>query len=259
MKLISLNVWGATQGQVFFDFLKQQAQDTDIFCFQEVLSAPEAVSIQKSHGARIHLFKELCNLLPEFTGVFDTGSQNHDLQGPVDFNLLCGLGTFVKKPFIISSHANMPIYGDMHDKVDLEFSNIPRSVQEVGVQSERGTVYVYNYHGIPKPGHKLDTPNRLQQSKKIRSVMEKESGPKILCGDFNLMPETESVKILEQGMNNLIKNYDITNTRNDISWKKHTNIQHFADYTFVSPEVKVKSFEVPYNLVSDHLPMILEF
>ena len=35
--------------------------------------------------------------------------------------------------------------------------------------------------------------------------------------------------------------------------------QHFADYVFVSKDVKVKKFEVPYLEISDHLPLILDF
>ena len=45
-----------------FDFIKQQAKDTEIFCFQEIFSslppAPEA-----SAGARMYLFSELEKIL----------------------------------------------------------------------------------------------------------------------------------------------------------------------------------------------------
>ncbi len=37
--------------------------------------------------------------------------------------------------------------------------------------------------------------------------------PTILCGDFNLMPDTKSIEILETGMQNLVKNYNVTSTR----------------------------------------------
>ena len=88
---------------------------------------------------------------------------------------------------------------------------------------------------------------------------ERDKSAKILCGDFNLMPETESIKMLGEAMRDLIKDYKITNTRNEISWKTYNNKQYFADFTFVSKDINVLNFEVPYNEVSDHLPMILEF
>ena len=137
---------------------------------------------------------------------------------------------------------------------------LPRSLQHVVIQTPAGDLNIFNYHGIAKPGDKLDTAERLEQSEKILKIWHNTGGHKILCGDFNLMPETQSVKILERSARNLIKEFNIDNTRNALSWNKfgHSK-QHFADYVFVSPEIKVKSFEVPYMEVSDHLPMELVF
>ena len=95
--------------------------------------------------------------------------------------------------------------------------------------------------------------------------MKGKVGLKIIGGDFNLNPDTKSVKIFEEvGYKNLIMDFGIKNTRNEISWKQFQNKpgfvkQYFADYVFVSKDVKVRKFEVPYNEISDHLPQILEF
>jgi endonuclease/exonuclease/phosphatase family metal-dependent hydrolase len=130
----------------------------------------------------------------------------------------------------------------------------------VKIKKGQKSFWVVNFHGVSRPGEKFDTPRRLLQSKKIISALKKLKGPKILCGDFNLLPNTKSIELVEQaGMKNLIKTYKIKNTRNSISWQKYNNKQYYADFTFVSPEIKVKKFKVPYNLPSDHLPMILDF
>ena len=121
-------------------------------------------------------------------------------------------------------------------------------------------INVLNVHGKSRPGHKKDTLARLNQSKRIIDFFENMIGPKIVGGDFNLNPDTKSIAMFEKaGYKNLIKDFEIKNTRNKISWKQFDNVQHFADYVFVSPDVKVKKFEVPYNEISDHLPQILEF
>jgi hypothetical protein len=60
------------------------------------------------------------------------------------------------------------------------------------------------------------------------------------------------------GYKNLIGDYQIITTRNNLAWSLYPDKQYFADYVFASPEIKVKSFEVPNNEVSDHLPLILE-
>ena len=62
------------------------------------------------------------------------------------------------------------------------------------------------------------------------------------------------------GLRNLITEFNIKNTRNEISWAKYPGLpkQYFADFIFASQNVRVKKFTVPYNEISDHLPMILE-
>ncbi len=89
--------------------------------------------------------------------------------------------------------------------------------------------------------------------------MRKFDGPKILCGDFNLNIDTESLAMLEKqgNLRNLIKDHKVSTTRSALYPKK--SIMPFADYMFVSPEIGVRSFEVPDEPASDHLPMILEF
>lgn len=256
MKLVSLNTWGATQGQLFFDFIKQQAKNTDIFCFQEVFSAENsAPSI--SSGARMRLFEELEKMLPDFKGVFLERSCGYDFEGPINFDVKHGLAAYVRRGLgaVAETWAQIGLPNAASDPIEG-----PVKVQILNLAAGEKQFSVVNYHGPALPGEKLDTPERIRNSEELKVIWQAlPFKAKILCGDFNLMPETKSIKILEDCGKNLIKEFKITNTRNEISWKKYHNKQSFADYTFVSAEVKVKSFEAPYNLVSDHLPMILDF
>jgi endonuclease/exonuclease/phosphatase family metal-dependent hydrolase len=120
--------------------------------------------------------------------------------------------------------------------------------------------YICNMHGHPKPVDKLDTTDRISQSQQLIDFFAGLPGQKIIGGDFNLDPTTQSVKVFSQaGYKDLISDFGITSTRNEVAWASYPdNKQHFADYVFVSPGVQVKNFEVPYNEVSDHLPQILE-
>jgi len=78
----------------------------------------------------------------------------------------------------------------------------------------------------------------------------------VLAGDFNLLPDAESAKIIENaGLRNLIKEYGITSTRTSF-YKKP---EKYADYIFVSSGVKVKKFEVMPEEVLDHAALFLEF
>jgi endonuclease/exonuclease/phosphatase family metal-dependent hydrolase len=87
----------------------------------------------------------------------------------------------------------------------------------------------------------------------------------MVMGDFNLLPETESVRKIERaGYRNLISEFAITTTRGSLVKKMHPEygvgpfgFQEYADYAFVTPGIRVGSFEVPDVPVSDHLPLIL--
>lgn len=79
--------------------------------------------------------------------------------------------------------------------------------------------------------------------------------PKILCGDFNLRPDTESIQILEKGMNNLILLHRINSTRTNL----YTKEEKFSDYIFISYDIKTLSFEIYNEIVSDHAPLSLIF
>jgi endonuclease/exonuclease/phosphatase family metal-dependent hydrolase len=113
---------------------------------------------------------------------------------------------------------------------------------------------------VPLPGHKIDTPKRLYQSEAILNMFE-EKGAVIIGGDFNLLPHTQSVQtFVEQGYRNLITEFDIKTTRNQITYERHPdNIQYYADYAFVSPAIEVIDFIVPTDIVSDHQPLELTF
>lgn len=121
-------------------------------------------------------------------------------------------------------------------------------------------VHIGNFHGVSRPGEKLDDPVRLRQSRRLLEFFEDKAGPKIIGGDFNLLPETQSIVMFEaRGYRDLIKEFRIETTRNRLAWEAHPNSkQYFSDYVFVSPEVKLKGFSVPNLEVSDHLPLLLE-
>jgi endonuclease/exonuclease/phosphatase family metal-dependent hydrolase len=241
-----------------FDYLSEQAKTTDIFCFQEVFRSSFKQSPEGFSG-KANLFSELSGILSDHTGYFVKTSQNHDTIKIVDHPVDGGQAIFIKKILNLTAQDAVKIYKGMGRQVDPSSENLPTALQRVELNINGKVLQIYNYHGITYPGEKLDTPQRLEHSRKIIKVVKEAKGAKILCGDFNLMPETESVKMLGAEMKDLIKDYKITNTRNEISWKTYNNKQYFADFTFVSRDVSVLNFEVPYNEVSDHLPMILEF
>lgn len=234
MRIIFLNSLFGKIGKKYFDYIKKESKNTDIFCFMEY--TPE-------------VFTQTSAILKDYAGFLEKG---HKLSFADFRNILDCQVIFVRNNVELLSSGKLNL--NNLDKNDTGFASY------VVIKYKSKEICVVNVHGKAYPGDKNDTPARLKQTQKILNFCKKFKYTKIIGGDFNLNPDTRSVKMFEEaGYRNLIKDFEIKNTRNRISWKTFKNVQHFADYCFVSPEVKVKSFDVPYMEVSDHLPLILDF
>lgn len=260
MKLISLN----TLGGKFFDslskFIKLHSENTDIFCFQEMFSTRS--SFKQFPNYRANLLEEIINLLPNFDYFFAPVLKNLDIEGnPVNFPLEHGLALFVDKTIKVKDYKSYFIYKNrVVSVVKKDFSDIPINIQVFDLIINGDEYTICNFHGASFPGSKLDTPQRIEQSKKIKDILKDRQGNKIITGDFNLLPQTQSIKIVETDMQNLINEFDIKRTRSNLSpFFGKVEFQNFADFTFVSNSIFVKNFQVPEVEISDHLPMILEF
>ncbi len=258
MKLISLNIWGGHELSPLLKFIKSQSKDTDIFCFQEIINS-ENDGISKD-GYKYSNLKYLKTCLSDYRCYFHPAHENFLFNSPVSFPLQVGLAVFIKKDIQLESITNLFVFKKKNEITINKKGQaiLPKNIQILKFKKNNQKYILINFHGITFPGNKLDTKARLEQSNKIMKVLTQYSGKRILIGDFNLMRSTKSIKIFEEnGFINLINKYKIPKTRSSLNIYGK---QKFADYTIVSKDVKVHNFNVPQNiLVSDHLPMILEF
>jgi hypothetical protein len=257
MKIIFLNAWGGTMLGPFTEFIKESAPSTDFFCFQETFNYDGRVNLGSDlDGARSDIFRELERMLPDFSGFFAPTNTMRIGEAEVSD----GLSIFGKKSIKIESKGDLTVYrSDKYPNRPLERT---KNIEYVRFMHNGRETTLVNFHGAALPGSKLDTEERLGQSRHIVDFLNGEAGEKILGGDFNLMPQTESIGIIESaGMRNLIKDFNIESTRSDISYEKYKSEkvqQRFADFAFTSKGIKVRSFEVPRLNISDHLPLILQ-
>ncbi len=230
MKIVFLNVNGGSSLKELLKFISFHIDTTDIFCFQEALETEN--------------FKKALSLLSKSYVKFTTG--RHLVPNIID----TALTTFIKKEYLDSNNKKYLFTDNPSIGIGLQTK----------VSINKKTLNIINFHGLPYPGDKLDTKERKLQSKSIIQEIKKYDAPIILGGDFNLYPNTESIKIIEDfGLVNLIKKFNIKNTRNELIWNMYPDSkQYFADYIFVSPSIEVESLNVPYVLASDHLPLILK-
>jgi hypothetical protein len=196
------------------------------------------------------IFSELKSWLPEHEGFIHPRQDNEESNA-----------VFIRKDIDLEKIDEIYLHGSRNSMGYTnreEFPVIFPVNMEYLILSENEKKYlVCNLHGHWTHDGKKDNPIRLEQSRKIIEFLKQYDCPKIICGDFNLLPDTESVKMLEDsGLRNLIKEYKITSTRSHYYPKEYPK---FADYCFVSPGVNVKDFKVLQDVVSDHLPLYLEF
>lgn len=243
MKLITLNIWGGHVRDPLLKFIESH-NHIDVFCFQEVYHQAEGKISDDDRFVSLNIFSELDEILSDFQGYFRPVVNNN-----------YGICTFIKKTYEVVSEGEViihdnPIYpgfGPTHS----------RNMQWVEFSKGNQKYSVINVHGLWNGKGKNDSPERLVQSHKIKDFVATLQSPKILCGDFNLRPDTRSMQIIESDLklNNLIQEYNVNSTRTSLYPKK----EKFADYVLTSPEIGVNHFEVMQHEVSDHSPLLLDF
>lgn len=230
------------------DFISSKKDETDIFCFQEILNGGEEEAI-KMWGTEQVKEHKLLSLATEILS-------DHTPYYYAHLGDFSGLTIFVRKNVEVLNEGEVWVYGSKGQVRGVSSKFSPRNLQHVTILVGDSPVTVINFHGLWSGGGKEDNEERLLQSKNIVDFMKGLENRFLICGDFNLEPNTESIKMLEDfGLRNLIKEYGITSTRTSY----YTKPVRFADYTLVSEGIKVNDFQVLPDEVSDHSPMFLDF
>jgi endonuclease/exonuclease/phosphatase family metal-dependent hydrolase len=225
MRIIFLNVWGESMRDELVDYIAKEAPTTDVFCFQE---ANDEV-------------KQRCkDTLKDYVEQSEYKFLDEDNDFPQS--------TFIKKGIEILSQGTL-----LEDEPDCGL------ILYTEIKVSDKSLYICNVHGTARPGDKLDTPERLKQSRTVINFFKDKNDPIVIGGDFNTNLETESISMFSSnGYRDLIKEFEIKTTRNHFAWDRWPTKMYYSDYVFLNDEVTLKSFEVIDNEVSDHLPLILD-
>lgn len=136
-----------------------------------------------------------------------------------------------------------------------DFSRTPRNLQHTAIGLASGLdLHLFNTQGIWGFDAK-DNPRRLAMGETIlREIVSRT--PVVLCGDFNVGEDTETIRTIEQRLTNVFRG-QLRSTFN----RKHkppTFIGAVVDMIFVSPDIQVERRSVPDAEVSDHVPLVCE-
>ena len=257
MRIISLNTWGGRAGkEKLLSFFKTNADSVDVFCLQEIWSAPykhleghPAGGLEISHEQiMVYGLQDISSVLPNHSAFF----RPHHLDN-------YGLLMLVNKNLIVKEEGEIFVYRHKGYIPEGDVGNHARNIQYVTIETPSGPITVINFHGLWTTAEsgksKGDTQERLEQSEKILAFTKKLKSPFVLCGDFNLLPETASIRKFEDaGLRNLIREFGVTSTRTNF----YSKSEKFADYIFLSKGIHLKVFKTLPDKVSDHAPLLVE-
>lgn len=260
-----LNGWGGKLYDKLLPYLKLNVPD--ILCLQEVVHTPATSKDYLTYrdgehvlSQRANFFRDVTTCLPDHEAIFCPAAQGILWDDDTIIPSQWGIATFVKK--------SLPIVAQSQDFVHKAFS--PYSYGEHPRSRNAHAVKVFDYekgyplvvahmHGLRDLKGKMDTPERLGQANKLVSIATSISGendPLIVCGDFNVGPDSETFTILSQaGLTDLVTKRTSVGTRT--SYYKKPN--KYADYMLVNEYVNISDFYVAHEPeVSDHCPLVLE-
>ena len=263
MKLISFNIaLFEKNNEKISSFLKQQ--DADILVLQEVtkgikdLTNTDLISKNIIDGispSLQHSFFAPVWVLSKFEKN-DFHGQDHflfELGGEAEF------GNYLLTKFPITKGQN--IFVQNHFTYVTDWSNWPeedyRAVQISDLDIQAKKLRVLNYHGIWSKDKRGTEKTKLACEIIKKKALEVDY-PSIICGDFNLFPDTDSMNVFYSEFESLVDKYNINTTRperNELSDKK----RNVVDYILVSKGVQVNNFEVVQTDASDHLPLVVNF
>ncbi len=237
MKLIQLNVWGGKLGFQIADLMR--AEKPDIVCLQEV---------NDIDGPRDYLFASLDDIA-------EAAGLEYRYMSPVDRSryqkrwLSYGNAILSREP--LTSTETVFTLGKLNEDFDLalEPELESRNMQHVTLA---GGLHIFNHHGLFVPSGKHGTPETDRQMGLIYDQIAAANGPVIFCGDLNLAPDTPAIQRFSDLLTNLSVDLGCT-----YSWLSIQKV--VCDYVFVNNQVKVHSFRMSEELVSDHNALILEF
>ncbi|GGM34924.1 metal-dependent hydrolase [Micromonospora sonchi] len=263
MRITSVNAWG---GMLFDELVEWlPGAGAHVLCLQEVTRTAGLTGWTRfSDGERklpqrADLFDDVRAALPRHQGIFlasDSGPVYDDTGGRhrQDF----GLATFVAEQLPVVGVDSAFVHGEFVDHDEWTIPVRPRVALAVcTVDRAAGrSVWVVQVHGLRDPAGKADTPARRGQAERLAHLVRRIRGPRdlvVVCGDFNLLPDSETFDVLaEAGLTDLVGAADTRTSR-------YPKPVRHASYLLVSDVAAVQRFEIMIDPeVSDHRALILD-
>lgn len=260
MKLVDLNVSiKLDNNDKVINFLKKTK--SDIITLQEVMRGMDDTVYNRYNNSRI--IKESLNNTHHYSFYGALWVADKHLKNGIvtkDFGGKAEQGNEVISKYPIldaSNHFFHKSYHIFQDTTDFRKTDHARAVIVALLEINNKKLQILNIHGIWNE-NKVGDERTIKECQYLLSLTENTSIPTIIVGDFNLNPQSASIKILNNKFTNLIEKYNIKSTRPTV--RDGLDVGNSVDdYIFVNDKIKVNDFRVEVIDVSDHYPLILDF
>lgn len=239
MKILQINAWGGRLGPQIAQLFKEQAPD--VICLQEAISAPNGT------GALFYTVEEMKKTFGMHLVVAPTMSFGF-MHASAEF----GNAILSKYPFeSVTTIFTEGSYIEDFDPTVHDY-NI-RNMLHVTLQGKERPLHILTHHGYHIPSHKNGDKKTYEQCRIVADYVAKLAGDVVLTGDFNLLPHSESLELINDVLDNACVINDVSTTRTSLTSKTEV-----CDYIFTSRNIEVSNFNVLDKMVSDHTALSIE-
>ena len=260
LKLANLNVAiKLSNSEAVVELLKQQ--NADIVTLQELVRHLED-DVGVTYRSKHDIERLLSPMYPHSffapvwvaNGFKTPGKVDYDFGGHIE------QGSELMSKYPINSGTNEFFYKHfeyMQDWSRWRKEDHGRSLMVTELEIDGAPLRVLNLHGIWTADKRGDE-RTIKECEYLVAAAMRSDVATIITGDFNLLPDTESIEILDKSFRNLIKEFGITSTRPTFKDELEDG-DAVVDYVFVNDLVEVHDFKTINTNVSDHLPLVLDF
>ncbi len=146
-------------------------------------------------------------------------------------------------------------YAEREDKPGY-YEHTPRNLQHVCLNTTNHELHMFNTQGIWGIDGR-DSDRRLLMGRSITEQIHSFSHV-IVAGDFNVNPDTQSMRCIEKHLSNIFKN-ELTSTFNMSHKTNPGYATAVVDMIFASPSIRIIKKSCPEVDISDHLPLLATF
>lgn len=260
MKLLNINVGIKIDNtQKIAEFIKKESPD--IVALQEVVRHLESsvfTEFRSKSGIEEVVGVDYPNKF--FGPLWITDAFRKEGKIHRDFGGLIEQGNEILSKFPMTEAVNEHFYKSYAYAIDWtnwKKEDHGRALETVELNINGKQLQILNLHGIWTEDKKGDE-RTIRECEFVVKKAKQKNIPTIITGDFNLLPETKSIQLINKEYINLIDKFNIKSTRPDFNDGLESG-KNVVDYVFVSEDIKVNNFKVANTDITDHLPLSLEF